>query len=253
MRTIDNLGDLLKYCPNTDNLESGLAFRGQGRAYPLVPSMFRPGHACKNYGGWSSYEKMLIRVFDREARPYLERLPQTLFDWIAVAQHHGLPTRCLDWTTSPALALFFATEDCDINNDGIVWAYFSKLIAFKLAATWKDIADLKDTALWLPSKFFDRVTNQQGILTVHPLPEGTTEFTPFEEGKETGSFPPLQRFVIPGKSKVSILRQLDDIGITHQLVYPGLDGVSKNIKWKLARLKAAHGDEQKWSINQKLI
>ena len=253
MRTIENLGDLLKYCPNSDNIEAGLAFRGQGKFHPLVPSLFRPGHACKNYGGWSSYEKMLIRVFEREARPYLDKLPQTLFDWIALAQHHGLPTRCLDWTTSPAIALFFAAEDRDEENDGIVWAYSSNLITFKLPTTWKDIAEFRDTTLWLPSKFFDRVTNQQGILTVHPLPEETAEFKPFEEGKETGSYPPLQRFVIPGKSKASILRQLDDIGVTHQFIYPGLDGVSRNIKWKLARLKAAHGDEQKHSISQKLI
>jgi hypothetical protein len=69
-------------------------------------------------------EKKMLNDFKRFARPYLEHLPKKEWEWIALAQHHKLPTRFLDWTEHAATALFFAVDNCSNHNvDGVVWCF----------------------------------------------------------------------------------------------------------------------------------
>lgn len=94
------------------------AFRGQCRADGLlIPSLMRMG---AHYG---TIEKLLLNDF-RQYAPSNLWPGNSLWNWLAVAQHHGLPTRLLDWTYSPYVALHFATSDVGTDlpvKEGAVW------------------------------------------------------------------------------------------------------------------------------------
>lgn len=94
------------------------AFRGQCRADGvLIPSLMRMG------AHYATIEKLLLNDFRQYAQSNLWP-GNSLWNWLAVAQHHGLPTRLLDWTYSPYVALHFATSDVGTDlpvTEGAVW------------------------------------------------------------------------------------------------------------------------------------
>jgi len=95
---------------------SSFAFRGMDDArWPMETSLIRLG------GDFQQLEKHLLRNFRKYAhRDVVER--DSFWHWLAVAQHHGLPTRLLDWTYSPFVALHFATADLmRMKEDGVIW------------------------------------------------------------------------------------------------------------------------------------
>src|SRR5205085_6689368 len=92
-----------------------VAFRGLSDAnYALKSGLIRLGGAAEKLEGH------LLRNFRKYARR--DSAPDSLWDWMALGQHHGLPTRLIDWTYSPYVAMHFATarlEDFEI--DGVIW------------------------------------------------------------------------------------------------------------------------------------
>ena len=83
-------------------------FRGQANAlYKLLPGI---GRSHPQYCPTPELEKVIFRQFKNRARPFLTQpLPESDWDWLVIAQHHGLKTRLLDWTTDWRSALYFAT------------------------------------------------------------------------------------------------------------------------------------------------
>src|ERR687883_1592438 len=100
--------------PRGRRAHSSLVFRGLARSsYSNLHSLARLGD------DYPELERHLIRNFRKYA--HRERPGPTLWDWLSLAQHHGLPTRLLDWTFSPFVAAHFATATAP-DADGVVWA-----------------------------------------------------------------------------------------------------------------------------------
>ncbi len=100
--------------------EDRVLFRGQRQDFKLIPKVGRirpPGKVLET-------ELELLGDFKRLSLPFLKRDPGNDWDWLALAQHHGLPTRLLDWTLNPLAALWFTVRrPSEKDSPGVVWVF----------------------------------------------------------------------------------------------------------------------------------
>lgn len=227
-------------------------YRGMAeQSWDLIPSLNRVcGHDL-------SLETQVFRSFRKYG--YAELAEYSGF-WklLPVAQHHGLPTRLLDWTYSPLVAAHFATEDTSCyDRDGVIWCLdvtdFRKFmpapLVRKLADTGSNIFTVgmlekvipdfdkmrelsgKPYAIFFePSSMIDRIANQYALFSVVSDPSVL-----LSDILKTQHIP-CRKIVIPKETKLEIRDKLDYINISERMIYPGLDGVCRWITRRYAAL-----------------
>ena len=106
------------FAPNLQRFRSPFAFRGMCGDWDLSSSLQRLKHPLQQL---RKIEHVMLRNFRKYA--YHEAEPNASeWKWLSLAQHHGLPTRLLDWTYSPFVAMHFATNELDkMDKDGVIW------------------------------------------------------------------------------------------------------------------------------------
>jgi hypothetical protein len=211
----------------------GSIFRGQSNGgYQLRPSILR--FPAKDHEILQT-EKHLFDSFKKQALPYLSSKPDNDWDWLAIAQHHGLPTRLLDWTTNPLAALWFVVSKATGSSqadggNGAVWCY---QVGQDAALDEREKDELSPFSIpkirvFIPPHISPRITAQQGLFTVHPL-KGSEASDPLEN-QSRGRLS-LIKVMIHDDHKPILRQQLSELGVNAASIFPDLDGLSSHLQW----------------------
>jgi len=198
----------------SDDWVGGWFYRGQADlSWELIPKAYRPPYA-KDF-------EFKYKMWCKQASRFQELSFENEFECMAIAQHHGFPTKFLDWSSNILVAAFFACSD-QLNKDARLTAYFP---------TWyvtdpevKEFKDYNNVVAYQPPPIADRIRAQLGNFTYHPSSDAVIENSIFPPTKQET----LHEWIIPAEYKTSILKSLDRLGVNFKNIYPDIDGLSKH-------------------------
>lgn len=179
--------------------------------YPLLPSLFR--HT--DVESADVREHNLMWVFKTHAKPHLQNNPESEVEWLTIAQHHGLPTRLLDWSLSPLVACFFAVQSLS-KDDAAIYIY--DIGKFKKEEEI-NASKLKDIVAFFPSHATKRVAAQSAMFTIHPSNSMKLESKS------------IKKIVIPAERKKYFMEKLVKYGVHPGTIFPDLDGLSSYLSY----------------------
>lgn len=206
----------------------GYLFRGQAdSSWALLPKagrkeFFLPDN--RDLGRFWSWKRMAIAY---------SSLPSSDLEQLALAQHHGLATRLLDWTMNPLVACFFACSEQN-NKDGAVYMYETPDGIVSEETSLDLLKQYHDVFGFLPKSISSRVLNQKGVFTVHCE---ASEGIKVKESRVFKGKPNLLVLTIPAKLKLDVIKHLEDYGIDKSVLFPDLDGLSAHINTKTLRMR----------------
>ncbi len=211
---IRSIADIYRIISSID-IGMNSIFRGVGRAnYRLIPSIGRQEFVGRY--NLSSAERRMLQLFKESAVPFLTFQPKDNWEWLSLAQHHGLPTRLLDWTTNPLVAVYFAVEK-KYNEDAALYLYTGT--ATVRTEDRPEPFEVDKVLRYRPPHLSPRIIAQSGLFTVHPDPS-----IGFESDR-------LKKFIIPHNNRGQLRREVYKFGQGRKTLFPGLDGIAEDLLW----------------------
>ena len=195
-------------------------FRGHAKSTDLLISSV--GRGCHTSKSRSKYEKSLFDLFCREARAHIDPL-ESKWDWLALARHYGLPTRLLDWTYNPLVALYFATE----KHHDVCGELYALHAPTKMNKTVRASSpfQIDRPVKYLPSHVTPRIRAQEGLFIACPNVEQPLD-------KKLRSDWKLKKITIEKGDKDKIKYLLFRLGIHASSLFPDLGGLCERLTWQ---------------------
>ena len=253
---IDSIGKAMEliedqeFNPEIQRMRSAYFYRGlPDKDYNLTTSLRMN---CKHLH--KELEPAVLRAFTKYASIEDPALNDSVWRQMIIGQHHGLPTRLMDWTRSPLIALHFATTEENFDKmerrDSVVWRIDMRDVNRNLPDKYRrvleenhafvfsvdslmQVADNLDTydadmgagamASIEPPSVDQRIINQYSFFSI--VPNGMTDIEDFLDKCTTRTV----RFVIRKEIRWDVRDLLDQLNINERILYPGLDGLSKSL------------------------
>lgn len=222
---ITSIVDLIGHTSDiVDPLADLVLFRGQPVKGNLLPGISRkkPGKDS------TEQEKKVLEQLMLQGASLLKETGSTSLDIMVAAQHFGLKTRLLDWTSNPFAALWFACTD-KASGDVFMYALEADDLLEKKVYE-HDPFGVAKTRVIQPRFNNHRVIAQQGWFTLHRYSKQAKRFVPLEQNLEVKKY--LHEFRIPAPARVPIIRSLDQYGIGASTLFPDLTGLCQHLNWR---------------------
>jgi hypothetical protein len=180
------------------------------------------GRLC-HISGPADHDLRMFHEWRQRASFYERAIPQNDWEALAVAAHHGLATRLLDWSLNPLVALFFCVIDAQANEpmgDGVLYAFAVRRV---IDAERARLGEIDEVAVFFPAGHTHRVIRQRGAFTYHPDPRRRLE--------DQAGHDQLFGWLVPRNAKLGLRDELDKLGINLEMLFPDLEGFSNHLNW----------------------
>jgi hypothetical protein len=228
-RTLESWLDLAHVIDELSRQDTTWLFRGE----PATTNELRPAAGREGCDERSArilkydleQERLALRRFRHDAQPYVGFAPHSDLEWLAIAQHHGMATRLLDWTESLLVAAFFAVEHAGYQGHAQIYGICGLPVLDP--ETQHDPFAIEEVYIYRPRHLTARISAQRSVFTVHPDPT-----VPLAVDR-------LQRWTISQSACRELKLVLDFCAVNYASMFPDLHGLARHVGWRY-----------KWGLSQ---
>ncbi len=226
--TIKSFIEYLEKIESNSNLGNDIIlFRGQAEDKPLLPSIVRDTPDVDT----TELEKEMLNDFIRRSGLLVDREMRSEWEWLIYAQHHGLKTRLLDWTSNPLVALWFACSNpYFMNIDSFVYILKGQKENLVDSNSKESPFEIKFTRILKPTLNNNRIVAQAGWFTAHRYYHKAKRFVKLEYNDKLKDG--ISLIIIPSEIKPDILNKLSVYGVNNRTLFPDVVGLCNHLNWK---------------------